>query len=283
MTKKKALKRVKKLFDGIKDNGSQILETVILICITRFVLHINTQELFKDYLEQSTLTPDNLFPYLVIKSGKYVVALAVFIIILRQIRCYNNKIIMNQRNVYHNYPYVWYCYCAKILGIRKCNLVLVPIYMQFKLVIQNVFDEFPLDEKDYPVLESEIDCKISEEKNSDCGSEINLILEDTYLIDEKLLPIEKQELSAFKISRNNGESMERHYSPKFVGATVNKVRNLPGGVRVNVYATTNPMNTMYIAKSAFRMADRGNVKHLYVYQQKKTGKRVFESKGHKIY
>lgn len=283
MTYKETVKMMKKIFEGIRDNEVQILETLLLVFCVVFPFIANISELFKDYLEQTILTPQNLISYLAIKKGEYVAAIILFFLAFLKIRKYNKEFVMNQKNIYHNYPLAWYYYCAKMLGIKKCNLVLVPIYMQFQLVIQNVFDEFPLDEKDYPVLNDESNCSVSEINQTDNNSEINLILEDTYLVNEKQLPFEKRKLPTIKVSRNDGQSMERHFSQKFVKAIINEVRKLPEGVHVNVYATTNPMNTMYIAKRVFKIADRGNVKHLYVFQQKKTKRRNFESKGIKIY
>ena len=58
---------------------------------------------------------------------------------------------------------------------------------------------------------------------------------------------------------------------------------LENGVTVNVFATTNPMNTINIASRVFKNADRGNIDSLYVYKQKNIGGREFESKGKKIY
>lgn len=62
-----------------------------------------------------------------------------------------------------------------------------------------------------------------------------------------------------------------------------EIRRLPEVNIINIYATTNPMNTVRISRSAFRMADRGNVEHVFVYQQKRSGARKFDGKRYKIY
>jgi len=43
------------------------------------------------------------------------------------------------------------------------------------------------------------------------------------------------------------------------------------------------MNTKHIGKRAFGLGERGNVEHLYVFQQSKDGRRRFEEKGRKIF
>ena len=39
--------------------------------------------------------------------------------------------------------------------------------------------------------------------------------------------------------------------------------------------------TLYIAKHIFALDNRGNINHLYVFQQKKDAGRPFSCKGHK--
>lgn len=270
------------MIDKIKDNLAQLIETVIVATCIVLPLMVDVQGMFRDYLKDNYLTPDNIFPYLVIKNGKYAIATGLFVIAYLNIRKHNKEASMNLRNVYHNYPYFWYCYCAKFLGIGNCDLVLVPIYMQFKLVIQSIFNNYPLNENDYPVMVDEPDIKVTKTNWSSNLHEINMILEDTYQIEIEQIPSEKNKLPTIKVSRNDG-SVGRHFSPKFIESVINETRGLSNGVRVNVYATTNPLNTYNIAKRAFRNATRGNIAELYVYQQESTGDRLFKDKGRKIY
>lgn len=271
------------MFKKVKDNSIQLVETLILIACIIVPLLIDVKGMFGQYLEENYLTPDNAIPYLLIMGGKYVGAIGLFVIALWRIRKHNEKVTMNRMNVYHDYSYIWYCYCSKILGIEKCNLVLVPIYMQFKLVIQSVFNEFPTDETTYPVQDNEVTVKISKANWSSSPNEINLLLEDTYPITTKQIPPTNRNLPTLKISRNDGKSVGRHFSQQYIESIINEVRHLDNGVKVNVYATTNPMNTYNIAKRVFTNATRGNVAELYVYQQESSKDRLFGNKGKKIY
>ena len=72
-------------------------------------------------------------------------------------------------------------------------------------------------------------------------------------------------------------------SQKYIEGIINCVRGLRENASINVYATTNPLNTKHIAERAFGLGERGNIKHLYVFQQTKDGRRRFEEKGKIIY
>ena len=298
---KHKLRRIAKIFDPISDNLIQLIEIGILVFVIIIPFIIDVQGCLGNHLQKNNISLDNLLPdllinsgsffdifkaiflFLLIKVGNWIVAIVLSILILSIVRKQNKEITMNRKNIYHKYSYLWYWFCAKILGIEKCSLILVPIYMQFKLVIKSIFNNFPLDERDYPVIDDEKDIKVTKLNWSSDSSEINMILEDTYQIDIKQIPDEKSNLPTIKISRNDGSSTVRHYSCKFINRVNDETRGLSNGVRVNVYATTNPMNTYNIAKRVFKIANRGNLAELYVYQQESTGSRLFESKGKKIY
>ena len=269
----------------IRANYVQILEVLMLI-IAFFLPHIiDIPSLFEVYLRNHKPEPEisDFLPYYVLKAGNMAISLGLLFAILIAIRRCNKEFVMNNDNVYHDYLFIWYWFCAKVLGIKKCNLILVPIYMQFKLIIKNIFKDYPLDETEFPVIEAEQECGIEKKNMSTTLSEVNLILEDTYVIESNQIPSSKKFLPTIKISRNVNNSHTRHFSPKFVNAVSEEIRKLPQVYRINIYATTNPMNTLHIIRSTFKMANRGNIGHVFVYQQNGSGMRKFNKKGHKIY
>ena len=274
---------MRKLSEDISSNGRQILEIMALIIALSIPWVIDLQELFKEYLSNNPISPDNLIWQVALRMGNFVASVILFFFVLIMIWKLNKGFVMNHMRVYHNYCYAWYWICAKILGINSCDLVLVPIYMQFKLVIRATFPEYPLDTTEYPVVENESDSKITELNHEEPTKEINLILEDTYVIEERQIPKSKQGYRTIKISRNNGADGSRHFSQIYIDAIIKCIRGLRGKVVVNVYATTNPLNTKHIAKRAFGLGERGNIQHLYVFQQSKDGRRRFEEKGRKIF
>lgn len=272
---------MKKIIDCIKSNMRQIIEIVVLAIVIFIPRCVNLSDIFKDYLENNPLSPDNIPWYIAISYGSHIASLILFFAVLIAIRKCNSDFVMNRKFVYHDYCYAWYWLCSKILGVKKCDLVLVPIFMQFKLVIRSTFDDFPLNEDEYPVVDNEPESRVTEWNMDNAGNEINLILEDTYIIEKTQLPVSKRNLRTIKISRNAGNG--RHFSQKFIETTMNVVRKLDETSIVNLYTTTNPMNTKHIAKRVFALGGRGNIAHLYVFQQGQDEKRTFQSKAYKVY
>jgi hypothetical protein len=274
---------MKILYEKISSNERQILEVIVLIVVIFVPWVVDLQELFRKYLNSHPISPDDFFWQVAIRTGRPVASVILFIALLLAIRKFNQGFVMNRKRVYHDHSYAWYWICSKILGIKSCDLVLVPIPTQFKLVIRATFPEYPLDETEYPVVENELDSIVSVLNKEALAKEINLILEDTYAIEEWQIPKSKHDCKTIKISRNNGADNSRHFSQKYVEAIIKCIRGLADKVLVNVYATTNPMNTKHIATRVFGLGERGNVEHLYVFQQSKDGRRRFEEKGRKIF
>lgn len=274
---------MKKIINFAKDNIRQIFEIVGLIVVILLPWTIDLQELFKQYIEQNYLKPENIWSYIALTSGRLVASVILFVILLGIIRKTNADVVMNRRyNPYHDYCYAWYWFCARILGIKSCNLVNVPIYMQIKLIIRGTFYNYPLQDEDYPIVEPEPECCVSKTHGNKDKMIINIILEDTFPIEEKQLNKSTRELYTIKISRYNG-SNDRHFSNKFVEETEKVIKEFKRIDTVNLFATTNPKNTVHIARRVFGSVDRGNIGHLFVFQQNKDGIRMFESKGHKVY
>ena len=274
---------MKKIADFIKSNAKQILEVAALFAVIILPWIVNLQELFKVYIESNSLTPDNLWWYFALTCGNPIASLILFCALLLVLRKINCDYVMNRCYVYHDYCYAWYWFCAKVLGIKKCNIILVPIQMQFKLVIRSTFAIYPLEDDDYPVIDNESECNVAKSHEDAGESTLNLILEDTYIIEEQQISKQNRDVLSIKISRNNG-SNGRHFSQIFIDSIINVLQEYKWIPVVNVYATTNPKNTLNIARRAFGSISRGNVGHLYVFQQQhKEGIRLFERKGHKIF
>ena len=64
---------------------------------------------------------------------------------------------------------------------------------------------------------------------------------------------------------------------------MSELRKLPDNITINMFATLNPKNMIYVAKGAFAMAERGNVIHLNVFQQNNRNGGFFKPKGKKIF
>lgn len=269
--------------DFFRDCGRQIIETFILVFCVIAPWIFNIAEMFLPYLAESKLEPDNVVGYLTVKNGNWTITIVLVLIVLWRIRAHNKELVMNTTDSYHNYPYWWYWYCAKILGYGKCDLIRVSIHMQFKLVIRGTFPEYPIMHDDYPAIENE-ECPVTITNEENNSKEINLILEDTYCINS--ISVNKRELKTIRIRRPSLNNASRHFSESLVETTMKEIRTQAEKITVNVFATTNPKTSFHIARRVFKTASRSNVSHLYVFQQNKnqaTDRWYFEEKGHKIY
>lgn len=115
-------------------------------------------------------------------------------------------------------------------------------------------------------------------------NEVNIMISDTYPLSTNQLPIIKEKLPTILISRDNIGDFNRYNSPELIQYVVNEVRNLPYTTKkVNVYATTNPLNTFNIVSNAFKLGGRENLDEVRVFQQEKEGRRKFKEKGKVVY
>lgn len=57
----------------------------------------------------------------------------------------NTDKLFNTGNSYHNYPLYIYWIASKILGYGKVTLVRVPIHLQYKLIITDLFPNISVD------------------------------------------------------------------------------------------------------------------------------------------
>lgn len=274
---------MKKIIKKIEANIVPIVQLIILVAIFITILKIDGVKLLENFYDKQALGLENLKYYMIMKSGNVIIALLLDVCILFKFRQFNKEKVFNKGNVYHNYPYMWFFIGSKILGYGKCTLKLVPIYLQFKLVLKDTFNEYLIgSDDDYPKKENER-IVVKKENMVAQFDEINLVFSDTYPVKQDQLPINKKNLPTIFILRDNNNDNNRYYSDMFIKKIVQEVRNLPENININIFATTNPKHTKCIAEQVFKLADRGNIKKLYVFQQESTGNRMFKEKGIRIY
>lgn len=277
------LKRIEYIKNFVLDSKREILQLFILfIClIAPFLFDFET--IIKIILGESSVNIDNAKYYgLMILGNWFMGCLITLFVLFRFFRSANKEMIFNRGNIYHDKPYWWYWICSKVLGYEKCNLILVPIYTQYKLVLRDTFKYYPFDENDFP----EQKCSVVVNKKFNGGldnqNEINLIIQDTYPISEEQIPYNMKSNNEINIKRNCNSFGERIYSRDLVNKIVEEIRMLDDNLILNIFSTTNPKNTYEIAKKAISLAQRGNVKHAYVFQQNRDGNRNFDTKPHRI-
>ncbi len=273
----------KEMSKKIKESSRSITQIILLIVSFFSPTIVDASSWIEFFFQNSEVNFENAKYYFLLKAGNWIMGILVVFYVLSWIRKANTEKLFNTKDVYHDYPYIWYWVCAKVLGYVKCNLKRVPIYLQFKLVLEDTFPEYDVgNEDDYPRIENE-EIKICKTNWKLRSQEINLVLSDTYPITKTQLPDSKSVLPTLAIIRKRPDQ-SRYYSPQFISKIVDEVRKLPRGMTtVNVFPTTNAKHTKQIAGDAFKLAGRGNIKKLVVFQQSDKGTRRFKSKGKVIY
>lgn len=273
---------MKSIYKKVVANIRPICQIIVLaiILLLPSLMNITDKVQKAPELAASQDLKDYIF-YFLWNKGNAAIGIFLFVVALFAVRKWNKDYMFNKGNEYKNYPYCWYWICSKILGYTECNLILVPIYMQFKLIIRDTFYKYYCGELDRRSGDAISVQKISFE---DVSKEINLIIADTYPLEMNQIPTGKRSKSTIIISRDNAVDHNRYDSPELVQNVVNEVRNLPTKVKsINIYATTNPCNTMKIVKDTFKLGGRSDLDLITVFQQNRTGSRKFEKKGRVIY
>ena len=154
--------------------------------------------------------------------------------------------------------------------------------MQFKLAINDVFDDYVVEELNLDCEDTDAIVEYSEFGIDVETREYNIILEDTYSINLEQLPDEKMDLPCIKISRYKKEfEGVRKFNSKFVDALAIEINKLPANSVLNIFSTINPKHCLAISKQVFSIGHRGNVETINVFQQESQNDRKF-NKAYKV-
>lgn len=258
------------------------MQIILFVICLLFPQYVNLSEIIRTLFGGQSPDFSTAKYYYLMQSGNWTMGIILAIIVLfKFIRKSNEDKILFNGNIYHNYPYFWFWFCSKILGYNSCNLILVPIAMQYKLVIRGTFEKYQIPEESFPEHDINVVVKY-DNMDAENFNEINLILEDTYPIDKNQIPELEKSLRTINIKHDRKDDVSRIYNTKFVKEICKVVRSLPENSIVNIYSTTNPRHNYEIAKQAFCLANRSNIKELYIYQQETGNTRKFNKKK-KIY
>lgn len=269
------------------DSLREILQIIFLILCIVLPSWIDVAAYLSIILHGANLTEgNNMIYYVLMKSGNWVIGLVLAI--CARYKCImkiNKEKTINKGQRYHNKPYWWLWVCSKVLGYKKCNLVGVPIYTQCRLIVRDTFEEYPFNYNYFPQQDSEVEIKCENNNKVVSRKHITLIIEDTYPIYDEQIPQKYREYYTIKVSRLRNYSGERVYSKKFVENVNEVIRTLNvelNEITLNIFSTTNPKHTYEIMREAVPQGQRGNVKHINVFQQRDDKDRKFNSKIYKV-
>ncbi|MCU1808240.1 hypothetical protein NVV31_22990 [Cytobacillus firmus] len=190
----------------------------------------------------------------------------------------NTEKVFNTGDNYNNYPLIIYWIASKILGYGKVTLVRVPIYLQYKILLADIFPNVLVD-SDVENKEQEV---IVIEKNVEQPfDELNLILEDTYEITEGQIPLNKINLPTVIIQNGTDFSGHRIFNPKYIRIIREKTHQYSRTYnKVNIFSTTNTNHNNAIISKCFKNGDRTGFKNVIVYQANKENYKF--TVGHKV-
>ena len=198
---------MKSIYERIKNNIRPILQLLLLVGVFFAPRIFKITELIKTppKLEASQKICDYIF-YFAWKGGDWAIGVFFLIVVLFIIRKWNKTYMFNRGNYYKQYRYGWYRICSKILGYSECNLIQVPIYMQFKLVLNDTFDKYNCGEFDKKENDT---ISVSKSNFSHETDEVNVMISDTYPLSLSQLPEIKKNIPTLLISRNNTNDVNR--------------------------------------------------------------------------
>lgn len=167
---------MKNLGRKIEENLRSIVQIVLLIILLILPVIVDASSWIEFFFQNSEINFETAKYYFLLEIGNWGIGIVLMLLTLFKIRKYNSEKLFNTKNVYHDYPYMWYWICAKILGYTKCNLKRVPIYLEFKLVLEDTFSKYDVGtEDDYPKIENE-EIEIYKKNWNPGSQEINLIV-----------------------------------------------------------------------------------------------------------
>lgn len=195
------------------------------------------------------------------------------------IRKINKDEIINKNGYFYiDIPYHILYLLSFITGYKCIETVNVPIWMQFliyKSSYWNISTGSQLDSKKDAVSVVEINHKVNDD-------EINVILEDTYRVIDKIPDGLKKIHTNLIVSRSMKHEGNISLNEEFVGKSISKLNRLYKSeyTVINIFASTNPVHTKRIVDGVFKKNIRE--KHITVNVYQSVGINHIYSEKHKV-
>lgn len=207
-----------------------------------------------------------------------VMALVVCPFSIYLVRKLNKNELLNPGDSYFDINYSLFWYCSKILGYNKCKLTRIPIYLQFKLVKYDTFKEYIHDSLD---IDNTLDFWVKWRNSEVVSNQVNIVLSDTYLIDDLSIPSSNRDFPTVYIERIEKKSGVNSINSKFIAEIKTIIFKLREEYTVlNIYATTNSVHTEKIASQNFKTGGRLPEVNVYIFQADSKKQFQFKGKGY---
>lgn len=182
------------------------------------------------------------------------------------------------KNMYGNYPFVFYYLALILLGYKKVDLKMKPIPLQFKLLEANTFDYY--DSSTWSEEKFKYDV-IYKRKINNHTKRINIVVSDTYDIDLSKLPNTENQNPTIVIKRK-GKSGIRTFSQELIDIIHSEVESSKKYCKeYHLFLSTPGKTNQEIFQQIFQTGNRDGFT-IYVYQQDNNNDFNFKSKPTKI-
>ncbi|WEA41640.1 hypothetical protein [Lysinibacillus fusiformis] len=200
-------------------------------------------------------------------------------IYLKYKRNKNGNKIFNSGNIYFDVSNIYLWVATHILGYKKISLKFIPVALQFKILIDDFFEEtIP---ESHPEVNQQVN--ITYKNVNTTSDSINFILSDTYEIKENMIPESKNDLPTIIIDNYLNAQGQRIYNEKFI-QEIKRIADIYSQdyKKVNIFATTNTMHNKNIVNYCFKNAGRVGFEEIYVFKQSNKDTFDFDDVGYKV-
>lgn len=220
-----------------------------------------------------------IFSFINQKYIPYIIPIILCGIVYCSIHRANKDKIINQNGCFYiDIPYQILYLLSFVTGYKSIETVNVPIWMQFliyKSPYWNISTGNQLDSKKDSVSIIESNHKVNDD-------EINVILEDTYRIIDKIPDRLKKIHKNLIVSRSMEYEGNASLNEEFVDKSVAKLNRFYKSeyTVINIFASTNPVHTKKIVDGVFKKNIRE--KHVTVNVYQSVGMNHIYSEKHKV-
>lgn len=263
---------MKRVFRNLWYLTTSIILPIVIISSPFILINIG-KIIFTSYFENTT--PDTIK-----ELGVWIpIILSIFMYISAR------KILADKEflagNLYAQYPRFIYYIAGKLLNYGKFNLERKPFYVQFYVVLNDVFRDVTYsslpENKKLKIKEDYTDYNLNQNQQK-----CNLIISDTYSISKSQLPDEVKDYTTIKIEREKDSLHDRIYSEELIHAVskaIEKIKMIDA--EINLFLTTNTKNTYEIINKVFKKGGRERYT-INLFQQGDKGNRNFKRKAKKF-
>lgn len=214
----------------------------------------------------ASIIVDNLEAYNEKDISKVVIGIILAYLVLTIIRNNNKDRVFNTSNIYYDISYSTFWIAAKVLGYTKVSLMNVPIYLHYIICFKGDFQD--IEYIDTEEIDKPVNVKIKNDTRQ--GNTINILIKDTYDIEDKMLPKDLVKSPMIIIDNYINTDGQRLYNKNIQKELKKQIDHYSRlYTAVNIFATTNTRTSKTIIDYCFKNAGRTGFNEVFVYKQER--------------